>query len=81
MSNLMLKRAYGVEKLSFYRKGHQFHCRYGDFHDAVDINELDFLLKALSAQQGVVFFDDVGELCVGMNELKFKYLIFSLAGL
>lgn len=81
MDKKKLKEAYGLEKLSFYRKGAQFCCHYSDADDKVDIFDLDFILKSLSAQQCAVYFDDVGEVCTGIDELKQKYLIFRLAGL
>ena len=82
-----LKEAYGLENLDFYylRGKSLFCCMYmgADYYleDALDPADLDFLLKSLSMQQGKVYFDDVKEVCVGMNELKMQYLQLKLAGI
>jgi hypothetical protein len=83
-----LKEAYGLEHLWFYYiQGWQlFGCRFtasDDFslEDALDPTDLDFLLKSLSMQQGKVYFDDVKQVCVGMDELKTHYLPIKLAGI
>jgi hypothetical protein len=81
MKNQELKKAYGIENVYFYIKNKKFHCCYGSKDDEIDLIDLDFILKSLSIQQGVVFFDDVGEECVGMDQLKYKYLILKLSGL
>ena len=86
--NYELKKAYGLENLYFYylRGKSLFCCMYmvdDNYYleDALDPADLDFLLKSLSMQQGKVYFDDVKEVCVGMDELKMQYLQLKLAGI
>jgi len=81
MEKQKLKEAYGVEGLSFYYKKRQYHCVLSPKEDKLSLVDLDFLLKALCVQQAYVFFDDVNEMCIGIKQLKSKYLIFRLAGL
>lgn len=81
-----LKKAYGLEHLEFFRGSYgKFCCRYkSDPITAIDqigFLDLDFLLKALGTQQAKVEFEDTGDVCVGIDELKTKYLVFTLAGL
>lgn len=78
-----LKAAYGLEGLHFYRlsDGRTYGCSLKSFGDDIGPEDLDFFLKALSMQQGVVWFDDIGEYCTGIDELKGQYLIFKLAGI
>jgi hypothetical protein len=86
---IQLKACFGLEYLHFYRYGSaarpgQLHCKYiTNPNDFITEDELDlqFIMNFLSKQQGKVFFDDVGEECIGMDGLKAKYLIFRLAGL
>ena len=81
-----LKTAYGLENLWFYyeQQWKRFRCRYvGANHsleDALDPSDLDFILKSLSMQQGNIWFDDVGEWCKGLDEIKSHYLVMKLAG-
>lgn len=79
------RKAYGLENLCFYKKNGQYHCKYvsdsSSIKDEIQLYEFDYLLKSLSAQQGHIFFDDIGETCVGIDELKHKYLVFKLAGI
>ncbi|KKM77321.1 hypothetical protein LCGC14_1371240 [marine sediment metagenome] len=80
-----LKKAYGLENLRFYEKNNRFRCTYvtdaDKIVDGFGLSYMDYILKALSAQQCCIFFDDVNKMCVGMDELKQEYLIFRLAGL
>jgi hypothetical protein len=80
-----LKKAYDLENLEFYMIYDRFYCRYVSdpnlANDTIDILDMDFLLKSLSAQQGKVIFEDTGDTCCGIDELKTKYLVFRLAGL
>ena len=84
-----LKACFDIEHLHFYRYNSSLgpgalHCKYiADPYDFITEDELDlkFILNALAAQQAKVFFDEAGEVCVGINELKAKYLIFRLAGI
>jgi len=80
-----LKKAYGLECLSFDGAHKVIECSYiGDnpeFDDNIKLIDLDWILKALSMQQGRVYFKDVKKLCTGMNELKQHYLVFKLAGI
>jgi len=78
-----LKAAYGLEGLHFYHVANSrtYGCSFKDFGDDIEPEDLDFFLKSLSMQQGVVWFDDVGEYCTGIDELKSHYLIFKLAGI
>jgi hypothetical protein len=88
-----IKKAYGVEHLYFYcgrvkggRNG-LWHCKYIGPNKLMPRqseetdHELDFFLKALSTQQGKVFFDDCCQTCTGLDELKTLLLTMVLAGL
>ena len=86
-----LKEAYGLENLDFYYYSPDqiFACKYHTKSGSDKFNpgyildpaDLDFLLKSLNMQQGRVYFDDVKQICRGMNELKHHYLIMELAGI
>jgi len=80
-----LKKAYGIECLSFDAGAKIIECTYiGDVpkhDDNIAIGDLDWILKALSMQQGKVYFKDVGKICTGMDELKRHYLVMKLAGI
>ena len=81
-----LKACFGFENLHFYRYNGfgSLHCKYiTDPYDFVTEDEIDlqFVLNALSRQQCTVFFDDIGDVCIGSDQLKAKYLIFKLAGI
>lgn len=86
---IKLKACFGLENLHFYRYNTSsgpgsLHCKYiTDPYDFITEDELDlkFILNSLSRQQGKVFFDDANETCIGIDQLKTKYLIFKLAGL
>jgi hypothetical protein len=87
---IKLKACFGLEHLHFYRYNTPsgamgaLHCKYiTDPYDFVTEDELDlrFILSSLSIQQCKVFFDDANEDCIGIDQLKTKYLIFRLAGL
>jgi len=80
-----LKKAYGLECLSFDASGKVIICTYvGDdptLDDNIKLVDLDWILKALSMQQGNVYFKDAAKLCTGMDELKHHYLLLKLAGI
>jgi len=81
-----LKTSYDLEYLQFYQSDNgKYHCRFTkkieDVIDLINPNELYYLLKILTMGQGSVYFDDVNELCIGMDELKKHYLVLKLAGL
>ena len=80
-----LKRAYGLECLLFDASKKVIECEYvgdkPDLDDNISIIDLDWILKALSMQQGNVYFRDVARLCTGINEIKQHYLIMKLAGI
>lgn len=86
-----LKEAFGLENLDFYYYSPDqiFSCKYhtksgsGKFNLGYILNstDLDFLLKSLNMQQGKVYFKDIDQVCMGMNELKYHYLIMELAGI
>ena len=85
---IQIKACYGLENLHFYRHyklgRHDMHCKYiSDPNDFTTENELDlqFILNALTRQQGHIYFDDLKKVCVGMDQLKFEYLIMKLAGI
>ena len=81
-----LKEAYGVEGLNFaYTRGKNYGCYYvgndQTREDEIDYEGLDFILKALSMQQGTIYFADIDEWCNGLDELKAHYLVMKLAGI
>jgi hypothetical protein len=84
-----IKRCYGLENLHFYRYNSSagkglLHCSFiSDPYNFVSEDELDlqFILNALIRQQGIVFFDDIGDYCLGMDKLKEKYLVLKLSGI
>lgn len=86
---IQIKACFGLENLHFYRYNSSMgpgslHCKYiRDPYDFITEDELDlqFILNALSRQQCKVFFDDANEVCIGIDQLKIKYLIFKLAGI
>lgn len=86
--HVWLKRIYGLEHLDFYEDDRGlYHCKYisdpNDFNydRALDNINLDFVLKSLSMQQGKIYFDDIGQTCTGINEVKSHYLVIKLSGL
>ena len=87
---IKLKASYGLENLHFYyyngRAGRHgaLHCKYiVDVNDFVteDPVDLQFILNALARQQCKVVFDDIRDICIGIDSLRSQYLIFRLAGL
>jgi len=80
-----LKKAYGLECLCFDSHHKMIQCSYvGDnpeIEDNIDFNDLDWLLKALSIQQGNVYFTDAKKICTGIDEIKQHYLVMRLSGL
>lgn len=80
-----LKKAYGLECISFDASKKVIECEYignrPNFDDNIKMVDLDWILKALSMQQGYVYFKDASKLCNGIDELKRHYLIIKLAGL
>lgn len=75
------KKAYDLVGLCFYLKNGNYHCKYSSEKDDISDEDMDFLMKALSAQQARIYFDDVGGYCFGMDGLRSKYLLLRLAGL
>ena len=81
----LMKKAYGLECLCFDASKKMISCKYvgdrPDLEDNINISDLDWLLKVLSVQQGIVYFEDVGKQCVGIDEIKYNYLTLRLSGL
>ena len=85
--HIRMKEAYGLEHLHFYSKKAGYCCRYisdpndVDFNDTLKNEDLMFFLRALSMEQGKIWFDDYGQWCYGITELKELYLPMMLGGL
>jgi len=75
------KKAYDLGGLCFYLKSGKYHCKYSKEEDEISEADMDFLMKSLAMQQAKIYFDDIGDHCLGMDELRSKYLIFRLSGL
>ncbi len=82
---IQIKACYGLEHLHFYLgRDKKFHCTYisdSTNFDFENKDEIAFLMNMLTCSLGYIYFDDAGEICKGIDELKTKYLIFKLAGL
>ena len=86
--NISMKKAFGLEYLDFYftKKG-LFACRYikdpndFDYDKSMSNFDMEFLFKALSMQQGKVYFEDYGIFCRGLDGLNELYLPMKLSGL
>ena len=84
-----IKEDFGVSKLSFYISNqYGFCCRFVSSPEVFDYSKdlssphLKMLLLALSSgKQASVYFDDIGEVCNGMAELRSKYLVLELSGI
>lgn len=84
-NKMLLKNAYGLSNLKFFYKGKSFCCKYcsspKNAIDTMSFEDMDFILRALHAQQGKITFIDTNTVCNGIDELRKQYLIFLLGGI